>query len=1159
MLDKGAYKVIAALIIAGGAVMVFNWSDRGPTGAAIGTGNSGGGGSSGDQSEQQEPAQVGNLEKVSADWPGLLVHRGLEGSFPFLSSPPAPPPDGDGDDDDDCTAVMSGADYFAILTNNHIVSGPPENYQVLLLDDEDQPNDWIPEQIKSYVIDEECISEDAIDELTHYVLLDRVSQFGVYAAGHQHNCRMLQKGYLSCWGDNSSGQTAAPSGLFKTVSAGAAHSCAIRATGEAVCWGAQTTAPSGYYASLSSDDNNNCVLDYNGTATCWGAGLPAAPQMAFTQIDAGPNHACAVTASGSVSCWGDNSKGQASAPGGSFTQVAVGLGFSCGLDDGGAISCWGDSTMKPTLIGENEGHRSLFAAGTAACAVKSYMDVQCWGTAAFIGRHPSEEFSGELMLGKSHACGMMYHTGGVVCWGDNSHGQTAAPEDYTHFVIGENHVCGLSRERIYCRGHDDRGQLIHPSPISGRGADFVVLQSADNHLCGMRNHEWRAYQLSCWGDNTHAQLDFPELPPQDPDGPCGGDCAGDYTYQLATGSRHGCATRVEVGTDAAGKQDDYQGVATCWGDDADGQASPPIGVRFARLAAGDAHTCGIDESESIQCWGNSDKGQTAAPSGSYREIAAHGNTSCAIDTENNIACWGDDSHGQASPPDRTVSEHVDHPVSVSETQSCAISENARAIFCWGGNGETEFGSKVGFRHVAVRGDVICAAEENGDGYCWGDHPASDVPLKPIVDAGSHSATINKGIVAFRFPDAKGDTCSACHAPDGIDLAYVNFDKTTFLRRAHRHLSEEKSLAVWKMLKAHRARYNYTPSGDAKDFRPLQPGGDLLAGDTPLLRDFAFAKNLKELKLAIADSSIASKADAITARDELLALDIRTLPAGLPFMHYSEDGFHGAEHARIDEWIPAVGHVPAKGKKHALRSAQDNYIAEPSDLNFIALLSAVGNDSAPAVSFNHHNTRGQFKQLELQRYMAMLILSHEMRRDLMGKPPRAAGTPSPYPVNAFWNLGAQAKTSGQLCMDTDTDEDPDCVDIPHPFNTRLPEDHDRGADLMAMSLPMRWAGTMFDPGMLKISAADTKAFAQDLENKEYFAHRAFMLTYHRIHKYFGADQTWRNGPNDSGDLATLEPAGLTEDVSPEHEALYDVIFGNCSKMLLLLKDEATPAP
>jgi len=74
------------------------------------------------------------------------------------------------------------------------------------------------------------------------------------------------------------------------------------------------------------------------------------------------------------------------------------------------------------------------------------------------------------------------------------------------------------------------------------------------------------------------------------------------------------------------------------------------------LVMGRVHTCAIDSTSSIECWGvdddepSLDYGQvTDVPPGSgYTSVSAGGYHNCAINAVGGIECWGTDYYGQVS-------------------------------------------------------------------------------------------------------------------------------------------------------------------------------------------------------------------------------------------------------------------------------------------------------------------------------------------------------------------------------------------------------------------------------------------------------------------------------------------------------------------------------
>jgi alpha-tubulin suppressor-like RCC1 family protein len=95
------------------------------------------------------------------------------------------------------------------------------------------------------------------------------------AAGRYDTCAIDDNG-VTCWGDDSSGQTTVPAGLVNPVA-------------------------------LAAGDRHTCALDDNGV-TCWGSdqlGESTVPPGLIhpTVVSAGAYHTCAIDDHG-VSCWG---------------------------------------------------------------------------------------------------------------------------------------------------------------------------------------------------------------------------------------------------------------------------------------------------------------------------------------------------------------------------------------------------------------------------------------------------------------------------------------------------------------------------------------------------------------------------------------------------------------------------------------------------------------------------------------------------------------------------------------------------------------------------------------------------------------------------------------------------------------------------------------
>lgn len=237
----------------------------------------------------------------------------------------------------------------------------------------------------------------------------------------------------------------------------------------------------------------------------------------------------------------------------------------------------------------------------------------------------------------------------------------------------------------------------------------------------------------CWGSNNHGQLGdgrggYTAPGSTDPVAvDTGGALAGKTLVDIAVGEQHTCAL-------------DSAGLAYCWGWNEGG----PLGIgEFGGLSYGDKltpvpvvttgalagrqltslalglyHSCALDSSGALYCWGGDMYGQvgsgkegglvggpnfaepikvsdTGALAGKrLARIAAGGHTTCAIDDTSAAYCWGWNGQGQlgrgtsaefsgtpqpvafppGTPPTATITVGFQH--------TCALTSTAQ-VLCWG--------------------------------------------------------------------------------------------------------------------------------------------------------------------------------------------------------------------------------------------------------------------------------------------------------------------------------------------------------------------------------------------------------------------------------------------------------------------------------------------
>ena len=241
-----------------------------------------------------------------------------------------------------------------------------------------------------------------------------------------------------------------------------------------------------------------------------------------------------------------------------------------------------------------------------------------------------------LALGGEFGCALSAQ-GRAYCWGDNTQGElgnggtlnsnvtthnVGTPVDgslrYTSIAAGNQFACALTTEGLaYCWGNNERGQLGNgdsgenhkssaPVPVAG-GITFTSITAGEQFACAL-TAAGRAY---CWGANSYGQLG-------------NGD----------SGIGHISSGPVAV----KGK------------------------LRFASIAAGGDHTCGITTQGKTYCWGQNGNGRL-----------------------------GNDSSDDSSVPVAVVGRHTFAALSLGTESSCALTTSGKA-YCWGGNSSGQHGN-----------------------------------------------------------------------------------------------------------------------------------------------------------------------------------------------------------------------------------------------------------------------------------------------------------------------------------------------------------------------------------------------------------------------------------------------------------------------------------
>ena len=295
----------------------------------------------------------------------------------------------------------------------------------------------------------------------------------------------------------------------------------------------------------------------------------------------------------------------------------------------------------------------------------------------------------QIVLGYNHAC-IIDNNNNLKCWGTNQFGQLGDGTNTnrntpttislgsdlsfaTKIMLGYGHTCSIdSLDNLKCWGWNHKGQLgdgtntqqTTPTTISlGMGSVYATeVAIGYDYTCIIDS----LHRVNCWGGNEYGQLGdgttssrlTPTLIP------LGLDIDNPSATKISAGDYHTCAVDTLDNLKCWGRNHKGQ-----LGDGTDTQRNKPIIISLGmgnpspnKIALGGSHTCAIDNSDKLKCWGwnrfgqlgdgtNTDHAiQTLISIGSdntfVTSIALGRYHTCAMDNLENLMCWGYGNQGQ---------------------------------------------------------------------------------------------------------------------------------------------------------------------------------------------------------------------------------------------------------------------------------------------------------------------------------------------------------------------------------------------------------------------------------------------------------------------------------------------------------------------------------
>ena len=357
------------------------------------------------------------------------------------------------------------------------------------------------------------------------------------SSGRDHTCSIAEDSSLWCWGWGESGRLGlgdtdnrnTPQQVlashpdlatgWETISAGEAHTCAVRTDGSLWCWG------DGGEGRLGLGDTDDRTTPQQILST------DADLATGWDSVSSGLDNSCALRTDGSLWCWGDGADGRLGlgntnqqllpqqvlatdsdlATG--WEKVSTGSFHSCALRTDGSLWCWGAGTSGRLGLGNTTSHptpQQVFATdtdlatgwdtvhsgGAHSCALRIDGSLWCWG-AGSLGRLGLGDFSQRTTPQQVFATDSDLATG----W------DSVAP--------GSAHTCAVRAEgSLWCWGRGQFGILglgdddVQNSPQQVFATDTDLATPWDAITTG-RDHSCAigaGGSLWCWGDSSLGRL-----------------------------------------------------------------------------------------------------------------------------------------------------------------------------------------------------------------------------------------------------------------------------------------------------------------------------------------------------------------------------------------------------------------------------------------------------------------------------------------------------------------------------------------------------------------------------------------------------------------------------------------------------------------------------
>ena len=354
------------------------------------------------------------------------------------------------------------------------------------------------------------------------------------------------------------------------------------------------------------------------------------------------DHTCVILLDQTVSCWGENLSGQlgignnmkqhspVSVPGlTNIIKISLGTAHTCAINNTGSVWCWGFNVYGQLGINNTFDQNSPVLVEALSNIV-------------------------EISLGEYHTCARNT-TGAIFCWGHNQQGElgigatseseilpqfvnfpSSSSTNFTQIAVGGFHACAINEDKFcFCWGWNGHGQVgldpennpqnidkqITPVLLQGEQEPYKEVSLGYKHSCIIDVDD----NLFCWGQNQYYEIGKFVDENNDNDNDIKVYALWfikEKISKISLGKEHTCAIN-NTGHVFCWGQNNYINTLPLQSTNYNRTDYSPISIQelsdITDISLGTSHTCATNDTGSVFCWGENDRGQLGI--GTFSDLA----------------------------------------------------------------------------------------------------------------------------------------------------------------------------------------------------------------------------------------------------------------------------------------------------------------------------------------------------------------------------------------------------------------------------------------------------------------------------------------------------------------------------------------------------------